>query len=200
MATVEVHIVHPRRGDLLVSLVGPDGVTYPLSNRVAGTNLDLVYTVDIYSTVNGTWTLNLADQVSGQTGRLDSWTIRPALPTRVQSFSACQPINDTDASVPEVGTVESTILVAGCSSGTNTLVNFRIAHSNVADLVVTLIGPDGSTYPLVSHPGTGAFGTEDLRLFFTVTTGSTKNGVWKLQVQDTTGTGAGHIDWWAMNI
>jgi subtilisin family serine protease len=78
-STVEVHIVHTYRGDLVITLVAPDGSTYALksSNNADGTNnVDATYTANLSSeTANGTWTLRVQDVYSVDTGYLNTWTL-----------------------------------------------------------------------------------------------------------------------------
>jgi subtilisin family serine protease len=79
-AQVEVHIVHTYIGDLVVSLVAPDGSSYVLHNRAGGSadNINQTYSVNLSSEqANGTWTLRVRDAAAADTGRIDSWTIRP---------------------------------------------------------------------------------------------------------------------------
>ncbi|WP_018348107.1 proprotein convertase P-domain-containing protein [Longispora albida] len=75
---VEVHIVHTYIGDLVVTLVAPDGSTYVLHNRAGGSadNINQTYTVNLSSEArNGTWTLRVQDAATADTGRIDSWTL-----------------------------------------------------------------------------------------------------------------------------
>ncbi|MEV4756444.1 S8 family peptidase [Micromonospora sp. NPDC049559] len=77
-STVEVHIVHTYKGDLVVSLVAPDGSAYVLHNRAGGSadNIDQTFTVNLSSeTANGTWKLRVQDTASLDTGYLNSWTL-----------------------------------------------------------------------------------------------------------------------------
>ena len=77
-ATVEVHIVHTYIGDLVVTLIAPDGSTYVLHNRAGGStdNIDQTYTVNLSSEpANGTWKLRVQDAAAADIGRIDSWTI-----------------------------------------------------------------------------------------------------------------------------
>jgi hypothetical protein len=77
-ATVEVHIAHTFIGDLVVTLVAPDGSTYLLHNRTGGgtDNLNQTYTVNLSSEpANGTWRLRVQDTAPADVGRIDSWTI-----------------------------------------------------------------------------------------------------------------------------
>jgi subtilisin-like proprotein convertase family protein len=75
---VEVHIVHTFIGDLVVTLVAPDGTSYVLQNRVGGSadNIDQVYPVDLSSELrNGTWRLVVQDMAAADTGFINSWSL-----------------------------------------------------------------------------------------------------------------------------
>ncbi|HET9139847.1 trypsin-like serine protease [Actinophytocola sp.] len=77
-STVEVHIVHTFRGDLVVDLVAPDGTAYNLLNRSGGSadNVDQTFTVNLTTEVaNGTWNLRVRDAASQDVGRIDSWRL-----------------------------------------------------------------------------------------------------------------------------
>jgi hypothetical protein len=77
-ATAEVHIAHTFIGDLIVTLVAPDGSTYLLHNRAGGgtDNLNQTYTVNLSSEpANGTWTLRVQDAAFADEGRIDSWRL-----------------------------------------------------------------------------------------------------------------------------
>jgi hypothetical protein len=77
-ATVEAHILHTYIGDLLVTLVAPDGSSYLLHNRAGGStdNIDQTYTINLSSKpANGTWKLRVQDAAAADVGRIDSWTI-----------------------------------------------------------------------------------------------------------------------------
>ena len=77
-STVEVHIVHTRIGDLVVSVVAPDGTAYLLHNRTGGNadNINQTYTVDLSSEArNGVWRLRVQDARRNNTGFIDSWTL-----------------------------------------------------------------------------------------------------------------------------
>ena len=77
-ATAEVHIVHTYVGDLLVSLIAPDGSTYLLHNRAGGStdNINQTYIVNLSSEPsNGIWKLRVQDAAAADFGRIDSWSI-----------------------------------------------------------------------------------------------------------------------------
>ncbi|HET9139846.1 M14 family metallopeptidase [Actinophytocola sp.] len=77
-ASVEVHIQHTYRGDLVVTLVAPDGSTYNLLNRSGGSadNVDQTFTVNLSTeAANGTWNLRVQDAASLDTGFINSWKL-----------------------------------------------------------------------------------------------------------------------------
>ncbi len=77
-SSVEVHIVHTYRGDLVVSLVAPDGTVYTLLNRSGGSadNVDQTFAVNLSSeAANGTWRLRVQDAASADTGYINTWTL-----------------------------------------------------------------------------------------------------------------------------
>jgi hypothetical protein len=79
-ATAEVHIKHTYRGDLKIDLVAPDGTTYKLKAADVnddGVNVDTSYTVNLSGrTSNGTWRLKVQDMYAGDSGTIDTWTLK----------------------------------------------------------------------------------------------------------------------------
>jgi secreted trypsin-like serine protease len=75
---VEVHIVHTYIGDLVVSLIAPDGSAYVLHNRAGGSadNINQIFTVNLSGEArSGTWRLRVQDAATADTGYIDSWTL-----------------------------------------------------------------------------------------------------------------------------
>lgn len=75
---VAVDISHTWKGDLKVDLLAPDGSVYVLSNRSGGSADDIrqTFTVNLSSeAINGSWKLRINDNASGDSGRLNSWSI-----------------------------------------------------------------------------------------------------------------------------
>ncbi|MEU6073216.1 proprotein convertase P-domain-containing protein [Micromonospora sp. NPDC047074] len=75
---VAVQIVHTYIGDLVVSLVAPDGSAYVLHNRTGSStdNINQTYTVNLSTeTRNGAWNLRVQDAATGDTGYIDGWTL-----------------------------------------------------------------------------------------------------------------------------
>ncbi|MER5883234.1 S8 family serine peptidase [Streptomyces sp. NPDC001941] len=76
---VGVDIKHTYRGDLVVSLVAPDGTVYLLEDFANSDSADDVaktYTVNASSeAANGTWKLRVQDVATQDTGKIDAWNL-----------------------------------------------------------------------------------------------------------------------------
>ncbi|OKJ95250.1 peptidase S8 [Streptomyces sp. CB03234] len=76
---VGVDIKHTYRGDLVVSLVAPDGTVYLLedfANNDGTDNVGKTYTVNASGeAANGTWKLRVRDGASQDTGTIDAWNL-----------------------------------------------------------------------------------------------------------------------------
>jgi len=77
---VDVKIVHPREADLVVKVRHPDGSEYVLHNQTgAGADIDQSYKISTTFANKhslGTWQLLVQDAVTGNTGYIDSWTLK----------------------------------------------------------------------------------------------------------------------------
>ena len=78
-STVEVHITHTFRGDLVIDLIAPDGSTYRVKNS-SGTdsadNVNATFTGNLSSeAANGAWRLRVQDVFAQDSGTLNSWTL-----------------------------------------------------------------------------------------------------------------------------
>lgn len=78
-ATVTVKIKHPKRGDLTIGLVAPDGTLYRLKQTNLldlGADVDREFTVDLSDeSGDGTWRLQVRDGMLLGAGRIDSWKL-----------------------------------------------------------------------------------------------------------------------------
>ncbi|MFF1905977.1 S8 family serine peptidase [Kitasatospora sp. NPDC058218] len=76
---VGVDVKHTYRGDLVISLVAPDGTVYLLEDFPNGDSADDVaktYTVNAAaSAANGTWKLRVKDGAAGDVGTIDAWNL-----------------------------------------------------------------------------------------------------------------------------
>ena len=199
VATVEVHIVHTFVGDLIVTLVAPDGSPYVLHNRAGGSADDInqTYTVNLSSeAANGTWRLRVQDAAAADVGRIDSWTLNLG----GGGAPSCSGTNGTDVAIPDLATVNSTIAISGCSGNASPVstVEVHIIHTFIGDLIVTLVAPDGSTYVLHNRAGGSA---DNINQTYTVNLSSeVRNGTWTLRVQDAAAIDTGRIDSWTLNL
>ncbi|MGB2569378.1 S8 family peptidase [Micromonospora citrea] len=197
-STVAVNIVHPYIGDLVVSLVAPDGSAYTLHNRAGGSadNINQTYTVNLSGEVaNGTWKLRVQDAASGDTGYLNSWTLNLG-----GSAATCGGTNGNNVTIGDNATVSSAIAVSGCTgtASSTSKVEVHIVHTYIGDLVVSLIAPDGSAYTLHNRSGSS---TDNINQTYTVNLSTeTRNGTWNLRVQDAAGGDTGYIDSWTLTL
>ena len=79
-ARVDVDIRHTYRGDLKVELIAPDGSAYLIKDVSGSDSADNVIgyaTLDLSrELLNGRWTLKVTDNWRGDTGYINSWSIR----------------------------------------------------------------------------------------------------------------------------
>lgn len=74
---VAVRIIHTFPSDVRVDLVAPDGSLYNIHNRTSGTNIIKTVTINASSEVaNGVWKLRANDNIGGDTGYIDSWSMQ----------------------------------------------------------------------------------------------------------------------------
>lgn len=76
---VDVTIFHTWKGDLKVDLVAPDGTLYNIHNRTGSSTDNVIgtFTINASSEVaNGTWKLRVNDNATGDTGRIDKWSLQ----------------------------------------------------------------------------------------------------------------------------
>jgi subtilisin-like proprotein convertase family protein len=198
-ATVEVHILHSFVSELIVTLVAPDGSAYVLRNRELGSagGIHQTYVVNLSSEVaEGTWKLRVQDVYQGYTGTIDSWALNVSGGT-----PDCTGTNNADVPISDVSTVTSTVNVSGGCAGyasATSQVKVDIVHSYSGDLVVTLVAPDGSTYLLRNRTGGR---NADIHETYTLNLSSeTRNGIWKLRVEDVGFGYTGFIDTWTLNL
>ncbi len=77
---VKVDIKHTYIGDLIVTLVAPDGKSVVLHNRSGGSANNILQTYTkgasaVTNSGNGEWKLKVEDKAGGDTGYIDSWTL-----------------------------------------------------------------------------------------------------------------------------
>lgn len=77
--TVDVKVIHPYVGDLVLDLIAPDGTVYTLHNRAGGSadNIERSFNVAAGTKARlGTWKLRATDRAARDTGHIESWTFK----------------------------------------------------------------------------------------------------------------------------
>ncbi|MFI2908865.1 M4 family metallopeptidase [Streptomyces sp. PDY-4] len=109
--------------------------------------------------------------------------------------------NTADVTIPDAGSaVTSSINVTGRTGNapSNLQVSVDIVHTWSGDLVVDLVAPDGTVYPLRSRTGGSA---DNINETYTVNASAeTANGTWKLRVQDMARYDTGYISGWKLTF
>ncbi|MFD8499631.1 proprotein convertase P-domain-containing protein [Amycolatopsis sp. NPDC059657] len=97
--------------------------------------------------------------------------------------------------IPDAGeAVTSSATVSGCDgkASSSTRVSVGIKHSYTGDLKIDLVAPSGAVIPLKQAGGAS---TVDLNTTYTVdASAESRNGTWKLRVQDVYRYDTGSID------
>ncbi len=209
--SVWTQITHTFKGDLEVSLIGPDGTTALLHNRTGGSadNVTTTFSITtaaaqslgVYNGKNssGTWTLKVRDLASLDTGTLNAWKLT------FNGHSALSPalaIPDNNATG-----VTSTMNVAATGTVASLRVKVNITHTYKGDLEVALIGPDGTTVLL--HNRTGASADNIVTVYpdltasaqsLTAFNGKAIAGAWKLRVKDLASLDTGTLNSWEIDF
>lgn len=109
--------------------------------------------------------------------------------------------NDTDTPIPDAGAaVTSTITISSCdgAASASAAIEVAIDHPFRGDLVIDLVAPDGSVYNLKKASADHA---DDVRTTYTANLSTeTRNGDWKLRVQDVYRYDVGVIESWSLTV
>lgn len=213
---VDVQITHPFRGDLRVTLVGPDGTTVPLFGRSTPTSDgtdDLVvrFTAETVPALTqfrdrsatGAWTLQAADLARSDVGTLDSWSLILGLSAQTDEFTATPGLRIPDKNATGI---TSDINVTKGGTLRDIVVTVDISHKFRGDLKVSLKTPTGIVVTLRNiNPNES---TIDLRQSFTpadtpglqqlVTQTININGLWQLEVSDNMSGDEGKLNAWSL--
>ncbi|MFF7641298.1 proprotein convertase P-domain-containing protein [Streptomyces canus] len=189
-----VNITHAYRGDLKLELVSPAGTTHLLKAASASDGADDVvaeFTVDASaSPADGQWTLRMTDTDDGDAGTLTTWSL--IFPTPFERTTA--------QSIPETGTLTSTIDVTGIDGNAAgpLQVYTNITHTKLGDLRLVLTSPDSRSYTLKGY-GSEAGGT--LQTTYGVdATEAVANGTWSLKVTDSATGSTGELKGWSLGF
>ncbi|HVK21522.1 MAG TPA: S8 family serine peptidase [Actinokineospora sp.] len=110
--------------------------------------------------------------------------------------------NGTDVAIPDAGAaVTSSVTISGCTgtASATSQVAVDIKHTWRGDVVIDLVAPDGSPYRLKSSSSNDS--ADNVITTYTANLSSeTRNGVWKLKVQDVANADTGKIDSWSLTL
>jgi subtilisin family serine protease len=122
-------------------------------------------------------------------------------PTTVPAGTPCTVTNAADITMADKATVESKVTVANCAGAASAKakVEVHVKHADRGDLAVWLLAPDGTSYKLKSS--TSGDNVRNLDTTYTVNLArETRNGVWKLRVQDVFAGDTGYLDTWTLTV
>jgi subtilisin-like proprotein convertase family protein len=106
---------------------------------------------------NGTWTITISDDLAGDGGSLDSWSLHlQTLPTAPNVVASKSFTNSTPTPTVDVGVATSTIAVSGADTYLSDVdVITALQHTFTADLDVTLMSPAGTVVTLSTDNAAG---------------------------------------------
>jgi len=209
--SVGTTITHTYRGDLVVTLIGPDGTSAILHNRSGGSADNVTTTFSVATAAAqslavfngrgtaGGWSLRVQDLAAVDVGTLNAWTI---------TFNGEQSATPNLA-IPDNNTtgITSTLNVAQTGTVAWVKVKVGITHTYQGDLEVALIGPDNTTVLLHNRTGGGTdnINTEypDLTVpaqALSAFTGKAISGAWRLRVRDLAAVDVGTLNSWTLSL
>jgi subtilisin family serine protease len=122
-------------------------------------------------------------------------------PNRLVFTPGCKPVsNGTDVPIVDLLTVQSAVTVTGCegTASATTTIEVHIKHTNVGDLVIDLVAPDGSAVNLWNRSGGS---TDNIDATFVQNLSAVAaNGTWRLRVRDAALLNVGYIDSWTLDL
>jgi len=210
---VGVDINHTYIGDLQVELEAPSGKKAMLHDQKGGYQNDLQETYSSDSTqaledlagesVDGDWKLHVRDILRRDVGRLNWWDLEI-------EYESVDQIAEGESSpncqIPYKGTgVYDKIHISPEGLANDVRVKVDIAHTFIADLVVELIAPSGTSITL--HNRTGRW-KNDLRRSYDKSSvsqledleGEPIQGDWELRVRDFDWLDVGTLEKWSIKV
>ena len=209
---VSVDITHTYRGDLKLKLAAPSGKAVILHSDQGGSLDDLHLDLNsanfaplsefLGETIEGQWTLNVADLLKSDVGRLDKWGLTIEYEADSQEYSGEAKSN---APIPDYSAdgIQSAIPITGSGSLKSLSVEVDITHTYRGDLQIELISPAGARALIRDNDGDSQ---DDIREVYTESStpalkaliGEEINGDWKLQVRDLAKYDNGTLNRWTL--
>ncbi len=209
--SVSTVIPHTYKGDLVVTLIGPDNTSAILHNRTGGSADNVTTTFSIATTsaqsltvfngknTAGAWKLKVQDLAAIDVGTLSSWKL---------TFNGEKSVSPNLA-IPDNNATGVTSTQSYAQTGTVAAVKVRVhvTHTYKGDLEIALIGPDNTTVLL--HNRTGGSTDNVITEYPDLTapvqslsafTGKAINGAWKLRVRDLAAIDTGTLVSWTLSL
>lgn len=204
-------IPHTYKGDLRVTLIGPDNTSAILHDRTGGSADNVTTTFSIVTAPStaltvfngknssGAWRLQVQDLAAADTGTLGSWTI---------TFNGEKSLSPNQA-IPDNNTTGITSTMNYAETGTVASVQVRVnvTHTYKGDLEIALIGPDNTTVLLHNRTGGSADHVQTEYPDLTAPaqslgafTGKAINGAWRLRVRDLASADVGTLVSWTLSL
>jgi subtilisin-like proprotein convertase family protein len=216
---VSVVIEHAWVGDLMLSLVAPDGTTAILQDRRGGSTTTLTKTYELANTpalqifngrpLQGTWSLKLQDMAARDTGRLVSWelrhaTLEPGTPAEVLTAESTQAQTIPDNDPLGIG---SALDLAGAGAVADVRIDVDITHTYVGDIRIALVPPSGREVVLRLRSGgsvdniiEGYTPATTPGLATLIAAGESISGPWKLKISDQAARDVGKLNRWKIAV
>jgi MYXO-CTERM domain-containing protein len=153
-----VDVTHPRRGQLSYSLTSPSGTVSSVPPRANDANANLRWTFMSVATLGelavGTWTLTVRDNVAGQVGMLNAWSLKiyGYLPYAAPTIAAISP----DGIEPDGGATTLTVTGSGFAINSTGEVVMTTALWNGAPVPVSVIDGSHLQVTIPNQPSGGA--------------------------------------------
>jgi subtilisin-like proprotein convertase family protein len=210
---VNVDVEHTYIGDLVITLVAPDGSSTVLHNRAGGSQKNLKRQWDsasdgVLAALNGAplagpWKLRIRDAAAIDVGRLKQWSLAVE-PAGVRAFA-----NTDEAGVPipenDAGGVTRTMQVDVVGRIVDIAVDLDITHPYIGDVRATLTAPSGQQ--VVLHDRTGGQADNIITTFrsggpggLSALIGGPANGTWQLKVVDLAPLDVGKLNRWGLTL
>jgi subtilisin-like proprotein convertase family protein len=209
---VSIDITHNYIGDLLLTLISPQGEKAVLHNRTGARTHDIKKKYGISDTkslrslllkdVAGTWALEVADMVKKDTGRLNSWRLEIMAASSENNMVRREIVPEvTDIPDNNPAGIESSINIDKDKKIKDIKVTMDIIHSWIGDLTVDLVSPAGTSVRLHNREGRSSDKivktyTPQLRQIL----GENAKGEWILKVADLAAEDEGDLNKWGLEI
>jgi subtilisin-like proprotein convertase family protein len=217
--SVSVVIEHPWIGDLLLSLVAPDGTTIVLQDRHGGSTFNLTKTFDLANTpalqtfigrpLAGTWSLKIQDMADRDAGQLTSWALRYATTesgaaTEILAAESMQAMTIPDND--PLG-ISSALELTGTGTVADIRVDVDITHTYVGDIRIALVPPSGREVVLRLRSGGSADNIIESYtpamtpgLATLIAAGEPISGSWRLKISDQAARDIGKLNRWKIAV